>query len=187
MLGRELRTKLPELRPNKSVLDEGIRDCDWNHKLASKVYADKQRHAVDSSVVAGDKVLHKNTSQKGKLASNFESKPYTVQTKEGQELTVKSESGTVQRRNSSFVKRYQTQELENPATTETPTNQVVSPTAADSTITTEQRNRPARNVQLPAKFNDFVMYTRLFQNFQNLLREFDFKGCFCLMSLLVYT
>ena len=42
MFGRELKTKLPELRPNKSVLDEGIRDRDWNQMLAGKMYADKR-------------------------------------------------------------------------------------------------------------------------------------------------
>ena len=29
-------TKFPELRPKKSVLNEGIRNRDWNEKLAGK-------------------------------------------------------------------------------------------------------------------------------------------------------
>ena len=91
MFGRELKTKLPELRPNKSVLDENIRDLDWNHKLSSKFYADKQRNATFNPVVPGDKVLLKNTKSSGKLAPNFEPQPYTVQTKEGQELTLKAD------------------------------------------------------------------------------------------------
>ena len=41
MFGKELKTKLPELRPNKSVLDESTRDRDWNQKLAGKMYGDK--------------------------------------------------------------------------------------------------------------------------------------------------
>ena len=47
MFRRELKTKLPKLCPNKSVLDENIRDLDWNHKLSRKfyMYADKQRMA----------------------------------------------------------------------------------------------------------------------------------------------
>ena len=109
MFGRELKTKLPELRPNKSVLDESTRDRDCNQKLASKMYGgDKQRHAMDNKITPGYKVLLKNTKQSGKLATNFEPNPYTVQTKEGQELTLKSTDGTVQRRNSSFVKPYRT-------------------------------------------------------------------------------
>jgi len=39
MFGRELKTKFPELRPHKSVLDESIRDRDWNQKLSSQLYA----------------------------------------------------------------------------------------------------------------------------------------------------
>ena len=85
MFRRELKTKLPELRPDKSVLDENIRDLDWNHKLSSKFYADKQRKATFNPVVPGDKVLFKNTKSSGKLAPNFEPQPYTVQTKEGQD------------------------------------------------------------------------------------------------------
>ena len=72
MFGRDLKTKLPELRPNKSVLDESTRDRDWNQKLAGKMYGDKQRHAVDNPITPGDKVLLKNTKQCGKLAANFE-------------------------------------------------------------------------------------------------------------------
>ena len=36
MFGRELKTKLPELRCAGNLLDEGIRDRDWNHKLIHK-------------------------------------------------------------------------------------------------------------------------------------------------------
>ena len=88
MFGRELKTKLPELRPNKSVLDESTRDRDWNQKRAGKMYRDKQRLAIDNPITPGDKVLHKNTKRSGKLAANFDPNPYTVQTKEGQELTI---------------------------------------------------------------------------------------------------
>ena len=61
MFGRELKTKLPELHPNKSVLDESTRDRDWNQNLAGKMCGDKQRHAVDNPITPGDKVLLKNT------------------------------------------------------------------------------------------------------------------------------
>ena len=90
MFGRELKTKLPELRPDKSIVDESIRDRDWNRKLAGKAYADKHRQAKQSPVIPGDRVLLKNTKTSGKLSPKFESNPYTVQTKEGQELTIKS-------------------------------------------------------------------------------------------------
>ena len=86
MFGRELKTKLPELRPNKSVLDESIRDRDWNHKLSSKLYADKQRNATSNPVLPGDKVLRKSKKSSGKLAPNFEPQPYTVQIRKDKNL-----------------------------------------------------------------------------------------------------
>ena len=158
MFGRELRTKLPELRPNKSVLDEGIRDRDWSRKLTGKVYADRRRHAADNPVAPGDTVLVKNTKLAGKLAPKFEPKPYIVQTKEGQELTLKSSDGAVQRRNSSFVKPYRTpEEPESSTTAETTADPVVSASAADATVTMETGSRPSRSVRMPARFKDFVL------------------------------
>ena len=88
MFGRELKTKLPELRRAGNRLDEGVRDRDWNHKFTHKEHADNKRGAAESPVVPGDLVLLKNTKTSGKLEANFESEPYTVQTKEGSEVTV---------------------------------------------------------------------------------------------------
>ena len=78
MFGRELKTKLPELRCADNLLDEGVRDRDWNHKLIHKEYADTKRGAAESPVAPGDLVLLKNTKTSGKLEANFESEPYTV-------------------------------------------------------------------------------------------------------------
>ena len=102
MFGRELKTKLPELRCAGNLL--GVRDRDWNHKLTYEEYADSKRGAAESPVVPGDLVLMKNTKTSGKLEANFESEPYTVQTKGGSEVTVKSREGPEYRRNSSFIK-----------------------------------------------------------------------------------
>ena len=155
MFGRELKTKLPELGPNKSVLDEGIRDRNWNQKLAGKMYADKQRHAVDNHISPRDKVLVKNSKSSGKLTPNFETEPYTVQTKEGQELSLKSAGGVVHRRNSSFVKPYNT--LEEPENPEALTSPVISPLPVVTSETTELRRRPNPTIKMPAKFKDFVL------------------------------
>ena len=164
MFGRELKTKLPELRPNKSVLDENIRDLDWNHKLSSKFYADKHRNATFNPVVPGDKVLLKNTKSSGKLAPNFEPQPYTVQTKEGQELTLKAEDGTVYRRNSSFVKPYKTLGEPESSTPEQSSKeeQNASPAPAipesnTASSTAESRTRATRATKLPGRFKDFVL------------------------------
>ena len=158
MFGRELKTKLPELRPNKSVLDEGMRDRDWNRKLAGKMYADKRRHAVDNPIAPGYKVLIKNSKSTGKLTPNFETEPYTVQTKERQELTLKSAEGVVHRRNSSFVKPYKPpEEPENPGKAEALPSPVISPLSVTTSETTEPQRRPNRTIKMPAKFKDFVL------------------------------
>ena len=97
MFGRELKTKLPELRRTGNLLDEGVRDRDWNHKFTHKEHADNKRGAAESPVVPGDLVLLKKTKTSCKLEANFESEPYTVQTKEGSEVTVRSKEGVVKR------------------------------------------------------------------------------------------
>ena len=104
MFGRELRTKLPELRNDKRVQDECVRD--WNHKLAGKRYADNRRCGKSTTVLPGDRVLLKNSRTTGQLATNFEQTPYVVERREGNELTVRSREGVAYRRSSSFVKPY---------------------------------------------------------------------------------
>ena len=75
MFGRELKTKLPELKRASNLLDEGVRDRDWNHKFTHKEHADNKRGAAESPVVPGDLVLLKNMRSSGKLEANFESEP----------------------------------------------------------------------------------------------------------------
>ena len=90
MFGKEIRTKLPKLRPEKSLHDESMRDKDWEQKLKQKAYADGNRGAVPSSIVPGDQVLLTNTRETGKLSPKLETKPYTVLTKDGHQVTVES-------------------------------------------------------------------------------------------------
>ena len=104
MLKRELRSKLPELRGDMDGCDESTRERHWRNKMTQKVYADDKRGASSSDILPGDQVLLRNTKTTGKLATNYESEPYTVITKEGNEVTVESDDGTVYRRDSSFVK-----------------------------------------------------------------------------------
>ena len=88
IFGREIKTKLPQLRPDKSVIDKSTRNGDWSHKLAQKAYADDRRGAVRSPIVPGDQMLLKNTRS-------------TVLAKEGHQVTVPSSEGAVYRKESS--------------------------------------------------------------------------------------
>ena len=152
MFGRELKTKLPELRGERSVLDESSRERDWQHKLEHKEYADSKRGSTNSSLVLSDKVLLRNTKAPGKLTPNFESTPYTVLTKEGNEVMVESEDGVAYRRDSSFVKPY------HPLTDGTPTSDIALENQEVETRKEETRDaRPSCTVRLPERFKDFVM------------------------------
>lgn len=154
MFGRELKTKLPELRRAGNLLDEGVRDRDWNHKFTHKEHADNKRGAAESPVVPGDLVLLKNTKTSGNLEANFESEPYTVQTKEGSEVTVRSKEGVEYRRNSSFVKRYNPPG-ESAEATEAASQEVPNTLPLEESIAT---SRPKRTVRMPEKYKDYVLY-----------------------------
>ena len=135
MFKRELRSKLPELREDMDGFDESVREWDWRNKLTQKAYADGKRGATSSDILPGDQVLLRNTKTTGKLATNYESEPYTVVTKEGNEVMVESGDGVIYRRDSSFVRQQKHQ--------------------LDSELATSVR--PKRVIRLPEKFNDFVM------------------------------
>jgi len=57
MYGREMRTKLPDLCREQTVLDEATHDKGCVNKLKRKVYADIKRHAQESFIDLGDQVL----------------------------------------------------------------------------------------------------------------------------------
>ena len=57
MFGKEIRTKLPELRLEKSLRDASLRDKDWEQKVKQKAYADGNRGAVPSPIVLADQVV----------------------------------------------------------------------------------------------------------------------------------
>jgi transposase InsO family protein len=154
MFGRELKTKLPELRRQDSFQNEEIKERDWGQKLNQKAYADYNNKASTSPVVPGDQVLLKNTKTTGKLAPNYEKEPYTVVTKQGHELMLKSKNGEVYRRDSSFVKPFNPpDEMELPsATGQNSVNLSEKPLDTDT-----EHVRPKRATKLPDKFKDYVM------------------------------
>ena len=142
MFGREVRTKLPELRRDKAAGDEAIRDRDWNRKQSSKAQQDQKRGAMPNTICPGDRVLLKDTKSTGKLAPNFEKEPYTVTRKEGAEVTVQAKDGTEYKRNTSFVKPY----IEDKKREEEP------PQKAEIL-----QERPRRELKVPEKLKDYVL------------------------------
>ena len=55
MFGREMRSKLLDLRREAPITNEEVRDRDWSRKLSQKEYVDAKRSAVASEVEIGDK------------------------------------------------------------------------------------------------------------------------------------
>ena len=110
MFGREMRTKLPELRRETiEVPREEVRDRDWSNKLKCKAYADARRGAMLKSIRIGDTVRLK-AEKSNKLSTNFRPSPFKVVQKTGTEVTVRNEAEEEFRRNSAFVKKYNEQD-----------------------------------------------------------------------------
>ena len=105
MTGRPMRTKLPCLeRPGLDSKHDDIRDRDALVKLKSKELADANRHVGRSDVAVGDKVLVRYTNPQNKLSSNYRPESQTVVAREGSEVVLESESGTLSRRNVSLTR-----------------------------------------------------------------------------------
>ena len=138
MFRREIRTKLPELRPSRLMMDEGISERDWQAKLAGKFYADARRGAKPINLKVGDQVLLKNEVS-GKLEPNFQTKPAVIKSKNATEVIVETNGKDV-RRNSSFVKPYKTSDHEienNSGMTEENVNE-------SKRMSKRERNTPSR-------------------------------------------
>ena len=110
MFGREMRTKLPELRREAvEVPREEVRDHNWSNKLKGKAYADARRGATPKSIRIGDTVLLK-AEKSNKLSTNFRPSPFKVVQKTGTEVKVRNEAGEEFKRNTAFVKKYNEQD-----------------------------------------------------------------------------
>ena len=110
MFGREMRSKLPELkRETVNPFKEEIRERDWSNKLKGKLYVDEKGGAVFRSINVGDEVLLR-AEKSNKLSTNFRLSPFKVVRKAGSEVTVKNDTGVEFKRNAAFLKKYHAQE-----------------------------------------------------------------------------
>ena len=124
--------------------------------LQQKAYADYKNKASTNPVEPGDQVLLKNTKTTGKLAPNYENEPYTVVTKEGHELMLQSKDGEVYRRDSSFVKPFNSpDELDLPSASE----QVSVDLSEKPLNTITEYGRPKRVIRRPNKLKDYIVET----------------------------
>lgn len=105
MFGRTIIDKLPHM--NESIIvDEELRDRDKIEKEKGKQYADKRRHAQESTIEAGETVWLKRLINTNKLSPTFEPIDYKVISRSSSELLVENVSTGVQyRRHITHVKR----------------------------------------------------------------------------------
>ena len=180
MFGREMRSKLPELRREAPITNEEIRDRDWARKLTQKDYVDTKRHAVESQVEVGDQVLLRNTKINN-LSPNYDPSPCEVIDRNRGEVTLRKKDGVEVKRNVSFVKKYQengTTESESvvplqpitsqPIASQPITSQPIASQPVASPITVQQTvnpsspmlkasPRPTRTIRLPKRFDDYEL------------------------------
>jgi len=105
MFGREMRTKLQELRREQTVIDESVRDADFRKKIQGKEYSDGKRRSMPSAIIVGDTVLLK-TPKVDKFSTNFHPTPCKVVKREGGEVTVETEDGKEVKPNVSFMRKF---------------------------------------------------------------------------------
>ncbi|ESP03447.1 hypothetical protein LOTGIDRAFT_137345, partial [Lottia gigantea] len=83
-------------------------DKDQENKEKGKMYGDKKRNAVNSSLQLGDKVLLKQKKE-NKLSTTFHPKPMMLLKKNGNSVIVQSDEGVQYKRNITQVKKFETQ------------------------------------------------------------------------------
>lgn len=104
MFGRKMRTKLPHV-PATTFDSEEVRDRDSLEKEKGRVYGDNRRRAKHSTIKVGDRVLAKRMKRDNKLSSEFGPEEYSVVSKKGTEVVIRStESGKEYRRSAPHLK-----------------------------------------------------------------------------------
>lgn len=163
LAGWKYRGTFPALWDAKSdkVDREEIRERDATTKLQGKLYADAHRGAKLSDITNGDVVLMA-THKKVKTDPTFSTERYTVLSRDGAKVVIKSERGVQYTRNVQDLKR-------------APLDESANDLKAESDVTvTEQRNnnedvimesttesastKPHRTIKKPQRFKDMVAY-----------------------------
>ncbi|XP_062552049.1 uncharacterized protein K02A2.6-like isoform X2 [Armigeres subalbatus] len=182
MVGWKYRGTFPCLWDSEKAVKidrEDVRENDAFAKLNSKKYADQHRGARESDIAVGDKVVVA-TFQRNKTDPTFSKERYTVLTREGAKVVIRSESGVQLARNVQDVKRDTRasegrQESENLEDAEVDNSDPIRAETLQSTGDGTDRNveaysncdtnqRPKRMSRKPNKFNDMILYQIFFIN-----------------------
>lgn len=183
LVGWRYRGAFPALWESKSIkeVDESdVREKDGLAKLISKSYADKHRGAKPSNIKAGDKVVVA-ISRKSKMDPLFSRERYTVLTRDGAKVVIRSEGGVQYARNVQDVKhaprlsRSVDGEVED--TQDSEKDDVVTKTVDDydeeqaknidsslresvkEGMASLEPNRPKRCIKKPERYRDIFVYS----------------------------
>lgn len=170
MLGRKIRTKLPQVPPCR-MEDEEIRDRDTIMKEKGRIYADAKRKAKESDIREGDRVIAKRMRKDNKLDTPFSPEEFQVIKKTGADTVIRSfETGKQYRRNVVHLKRLESAEVANSSVDMNKETQKESDTMGESsrretaTVPTEsatedlQVRKTSRERGEPKRFKDFIPY-----------------------------
>jgi hypothetical protein len=163
LFSREIRSKLPEYREDHMQRELAARDRDAECKQKGKDYADQRRHAKESKLEVGDRVLMQQPTR-NKLSTRYAEKPLVVVEKTGSKVTVETNGGTQYTRNSAHLRKFEPEnvvdpviEAENndsygtePVPLESPPS--ISQAKASTPLKTTRAGRLPR---IPGKYRDF--------------------------------
>ncbi|CAH2208117.1 jg25083 [Pararge aegeria aegeria] len=108
---RQFRDKFPSIVDVEfAEVDSETRDKDTEMKAKGKEYADRRRHATESTLQGGEKVYVENMTKDNKLSTMFNDVPHTIINKEGNDVELQNDdSGQRLRRNVVHLKRVEGQ------------------------------------------------------------------------------
>lgn len=141
LFGRTIRDKIPSIieKWGFEMNDSEIRDIDLINKEKGKASEDNRRHAKQSEIQVGDRVLMKNVTIQNKLTSMFSNDEYVVTQRKGAEVTVQNQRTDAEyKRNVSHLKK-----VPQPADLQTEPE----PSVDKNTEVFEQPLQPERNTE----------------------------------------
>lgn len=157
LMNREIRTKLPSVKPSKSYDHIKVQQTDDKAKQQAKEYADRKRRAKEKDFKVGEKVLLRQP-HKNKYSTQFSSDPFTIIKINGSQLEIQDKHGQTSKRNSAHVKKYyksadreEEDEIENPTTNKLPQNELPqpSPQPEEETPPQSSQSQPRQPTPFP--------------------------------------
>ena len=169
MFGREMRTKLPDLKREVQTTDAEVREKVWENKIKGTKYADEKRRAKNSGIESGDQVLLK-IQKTNKLSPNVHPDPLVIVKKDEGEVIQRSNQGVEIKRNASFARKYNTvnedvaeeflDEVVERTDSAADTGKDKDNSAVDKQVpiqTSISYTRPRRVTKTPHYFKDYLM------------------------------